>query len=100
MIFWGILLRTILMIYGYFMDFYALKYTDIDYSVFTDASAFVLDGGSPYQRATYRYTPLLSWILVPNQYFLPFGKVLFSICDVLVGLMLEQMLLRRGISKK
>ncbi|CAB3372332.1 Hypothetical predicted protein [Cloeon dipterum] len=74
-----------------------VKYTDVDYLVFSDAAAHVADGRSPYLRHTYRYPPLLAWMLVPNLWLHPaFGKVLFSVADVTVGLLVNRLLLAGG----
>jgi GPI mannosyltransferase 1 subunit M len=85
----AILLRAIMLVYGFFQDAYSpLKYTDIDYYVFTDAALFVSRGSSPYTRDTYRYTPLLAWLLYPTTWgpiWFSFGKVLFAMSDVLAG---------------
>ncbi|KAA6410293.1 MAG: GPI mannosyltransferase [Lasallia pustulata] len=86
----AILLRTILLFYGLFQDAHSpLKYTDIDYYVFTDAARYVSRGLSPYQRETYRYTPLLAWLLLPTTWggtaWFSFGKVVFALSDVVAG---------------
>lgn len=81
-------LRLVLLVYGIWQDAHsALKYTDIDYLVFTDAARSVAQGQSPYDRATYRYTPLLAWMLLPTAApgLFSFGKVVFALADLLAG---------------
>ena len=85
----AILLRIVFLFYGLWQDCNsAFKYTDIDYYVFTDASRYIAHGRSPYDRETYRYTPLLAWLLLPTTWssiWFSFGKVLFAAADILAG---------------
>ena len=86
----AVLLRIVLLFYGLIQDKYsALPYTDIDYFVFTDAARYVSRGLSPYERETYRYTPLLAWILLPTARpgaaWFSFGKLLFALADIVSG---------------
>jgi phosphatidylinositol glycan class M len=88
----AIALRVILFVYGFLQDAYSpMKYTDIDYYVFTDASRFLLqEPHTPYARETYRYTPLLAWMLIPTTFnpqwlWFSFGKLLFAISDIVAG---------------
>ncbi|KAI9925821.1 GPI mannosyltransferase 1 [Aspergillus wentii] len=92
----SVVLRAILLVYGAWQDAHsAVKYTDIDYMVFTDASRYVSRGVSPYARDTYRYTPLLAWMLLPTTWngFFAFGKVLFALSDVLAGWLIAKSLM-------
>ncbi|CAJ0548833.1 Ff.00g024460.m01.CDS01 [Fusarium sp. VM40] len=96
----ALLLRLGLLFYGIYQDAHsALKYTDIDYLVFTDASRFVAEGLSPYARDTYRYTPLLAWLLTPTVRFPAFGKLVFAAADLLAGWLILRVLRRRGMDE-
>ncbi|EEU48893.1 glycosyltransferase family 50 [Fusarium vanettenii 77-13-4] len=96
----SLLLRLILLFYGLYQDAHsALKYTDIDYLVFTDASRFLASGSSPYDRDTYRYTPLLAWLLLPTVRFSAFGKLVFAAADLLAGWLMLRVLRRRGMDE-
>ena len=80
-------LRFCLVLYGIWHDSkFRVKYTDIDYIVFSDAAQHMVNGSSPYSRATYRYTPLLAILMTPNSFLHPsYGKFFFSICDLIVA---------------
>lgn len=53
-------LRILMIFYGIWQDTNLfVKFTDIDYGVYTDAARAISLGHSPYTRLTFRYTPLL-----------------------------------------
>ena len=96
-------LRIVLLLYGLYQDAHSpFKYTDIDYYVFTDAARYLARDQSPYQRHTYRYTPLLAWMLLPttwNGYWFHFGKGLFALADIVAGWLLLRLLRRKGFKE-
>ncbi|KAK7080342.1 hypothetical protein SK128_025223 [Halocaridina rubra] len=100
-LFLGFVIRFMFIVYGEHHDkTNVLKYTDVDYHVFTDAASEVAQGGSPFDRHTYRYTPFLAWILLPNVYsHFIFGKILFSLLDCIASKLIYQLLLLDGQSK-
>jgi phosphatidylinositol glycan class M len=101
----AIVLRAVFFFYGLFQDAHSpMKYTDIDYYVFTDAARFLSLGQSPYDRDTYRYTPLLAWLIYPTTWpgmWFSFGKVLFAVGDIVAGWMMFRILREyRGMEKE
>ncbi|KAG9457074.1 hypothetical protein H6P81_001582 [Aristolochia fimbriata] len=93
------LFRLILIIYGEWQDAHMeVRYTDIDYIVFSDAASLVASGKSHFERSTYRYSPLLAYLLVPN--FIihrSWGKLLVSAADLLVGFFVHCILKKRKV---
>lgn len=94
----AMLVRVGLLWWGAYQDAtMRVKYTDVDYAVFTDGARHMIEGRTPYARATYRYPPILAALLVPNVLVHPaWGKVVFSACDLLVGSLIRRILLLRG----
>ena len=93
MIWLGLTARIVLLIVGIWMDRNtSVGFTDLDYKVFSDGAKYVLRGESPYQRHTYRYTPLLAYVMTLNHTFVEyFGKVLFVVLDVVAGLLINEL---------
>ncbi|KAM3130306.1 hypothetical protein pb186bvf_017602 [Paramecium bursaria] len=90
-IYLGLIIRLGFIMYAEIQDkFFNLKYTDIDYSVYTDGARYVVEGGTPYDRHTYRYTPILAYMMIPNLYYEAFGKILFSFIDMGSCLIMKQ----------
>ncbi len=87
-------IRFALTVYGELQDkYFGIKYSDIDYSVYTDAAKYLLKGGTPYDRHTYRYTPLLAYLMVPNiLYYHAIGKIAFCLCDLWTASILRKIL--------
>uniref|UniRef100_A0A1I8AVR7 GPI alpha-1,4-mannosyltransferase I, catalytic subunit n=1 Tax=Steinernema glaseri TaxID=37863 RepID=A0A1I8AVR7_9BILA len=84
--------RLILICYGHIHDYlFDVDFTDVDYHVVSDAGRLIADGRSPFDRVTYRYTPLLAWMMIPNVFFYDFGKIIFSLFDLIVGWLGYQM---------
>ena len=90
----AMLLRLVLIAYGQHQDdTMDVKYTDVDYRVFTDAARHVYDGGSPYSRHTYRYSPLLAYLMLPNITISPsVGKLIFVLFDIFSGYLIHNIL--------
>lgn len=87
----GCIIRLLLIFYGDYHDrTYDVPYTDVDYKVFTDAARHVYNGDSPFKRHTYRYSPIIAYLMIPNIVLgRNFGKILFSAFDILVTIAIK-----------
>lgn len=92
----GVSIRVLLVLYSTIHDKrFEVPYTDIDYKVFSDAAKHVYEGNSPYLRHTYRYSPLIAFLLIPNVYLAQFGKLLFVVFDILVAIAVKTVVERQ-----
>lgn len=86
----SIVIRLALIFYGQFHDLHSeVPYTDIDYKVVTDGARQILKGNTPFNRHTYRYSPLLAYMQIPNVLLNPcVGKIIYSCFDLLVAILI------------
>lgn len=91
---WSIIIRLLVLGYGVVQDSISIvKYTDVDYYVFLDSLDYLWNKNeSPYQRDTFRYTPLLSYMMLPTQLNVHLGKVVFVVFDLLTAFYLYKLL--------
>ena len=76
-----------------------LRYTDVDYDVLKDGARAMMQGGSPFQRATYRYSPLVGVAAaVGYKDGATVAKLVFCLMDVLLGNAMGQLASQRGAS--
>lgn len=87
----SLIIRVVLIVYGEIQDKVSeIPYTDVDYRVVTDGARHIYDGKSPFNRHTYRYTPLLAILLLPNICLHQcFGKILFAIFDLAIAVIIK-----------
>lgn len=88
---YSVIIRLVLIAYGEIQDQISeVPYTDIDYRVVTDGARHIYNGRSPFNRHTYRYTPLLAMFLLPNIYLHRcFGKILFAAFDLVIAIIIK-----------
>ncbi|XP_036333384.1 GPI mannosyltransferase 1 [Rhagoletis pomonella] len=86
----SIALRLLLITYGHWHDAHSeVPYTDIDYKVVTDGARHVLKGETPFNRHTYRYSPILAYMQIPNVLLHPvIGKVIYAAFDIFVAILI------------
>jgi GPI mannosyltransferase 1 subunit M len=88
-------LRVLLIYYGEIADSVSeVPYTDVDYRVITDGASYLLKNESPFKRHTFRYSPLMAVLVLPNVLIdTSVGKLIFALFDLLVAFLIRQIIL-------
>lgn len=85
----GFFIRLLALLYSEIHDSLIdhIKYTDIDYQVFTNGSRLVRNGMSPYTDTEYRYSPVFAIFFLPNVLIANcFGKFILITADIVCAL--------------
>lgn len=100
---YGLILRLVALIYAITHDHYVdhIKYTDIDYHVFTNGSQAIIDNRSPFEDTEYRYSPIVALIFVPNILLNHhYGKLLLIIVDILCSQIIYRLNIHQGTNRQ
>eukprot|EP01054_Gregarina_sp_Poly1_P000205 Gregarina_sp_Poly_1__204@NODE_1047_length_5252_cov_120_237030_g727_i0_p2_GENE_NODE_1047_length_5252_cov_120_237030_g727_i0NODE_1047_length_5252_cov_120_237030_g727_i0_p2_ORF_typecomplete_len479_score24_57Mannosyl_trans/PF05007_13/1_4e62PIGU/PF06728_13/7_4e28PIGU/PF06728_13/3_9GT87/PF09594_10/1e04GT87/PF09594_10/2_7e17GT87/PF09594_10/4e02PMT_2/PF13231_6/1_5e07PMT_2/PF13231_6/8_9e02PMT_2/PF13231_6/3_9e03PMT_2/PF13231_6/1_4e03_NODE_1047_length_5252_cov_120_237030_g727_i035835019 len=114
----SLVLHLAFLAYGEVQDWFLnVKYTDIDYAIYNGGAEGILHKSvdvvqsmedidtfltkaSPYWRSTYRYSPVMAILVMPNLWLGPvYGKILFSIFDTLTGWIMHKILIFRQVEE-
>lgn len=101
-LFWGFILRLLASFYSIFHDSYFehLKFTDIDYHVFTNGSKQIVEGKSPYSNEEFRYPPIVGLLFVPNILLNQnIGKLFLISADILAGHLQYKLNIYQGVHR-
>lgn len=99
---YGLFIRLVALIYSIIHDSCVnhIKYTDIDYDVFTNASQAIVKGKSPYEDVEYRYSPMVALIFLPNILLdKSFGKLILIAADILGGHLHYNLNIQQGTNR-
>ena len=99
----SLLIRFVFVFIGHYVDVHTphRKYTTTDYDVFSDAATHVYNGRSPFERHTYRYTPLAAYICLLNNILHPVaGKIVFCLADLLMAKLIWRLIESQNIEQK
>ncbi len=91
----GAVVRIILSIYSLIHDqYFRVRYTDVDYKVYTLAAKEVISQRSPYEQQAFRYSPIVAYLSTPNVLLVPIaGKIIASAFDVGVAYLIYKIVL-------
>uniref|UniRef100_A0A1A9WV10 GPI alpha-1,4-mannosyltransferase I, catalytic subunit n=1 Tax=Glossina brevipalpis TaxID=37001 RepID=A0A1A9WV10_9MUSC len=83
-------IRLLLIVYGEIHDAYSeVPYTDIDYKIVMSGARGILNGDSPFNRHTFRYSPVYAFIQIPSVLLHPaVGKLIYSSFDIWVAVLI------------
>jgi len=97
----AIVIRMFLVILSEILSKFNFSYTDMNYQVLNDGAKHLLSIESPYNRETYRDSPILAMMMIPNNIInFNCGKMIFVIIDILNGVFIEVLLNLQNYNRK